>query len=146
MGDVWTVLGDVALVPAWVALVEVAADCTAWQAPHLESLAAQTPLPVCMCVYVYVCSRVLCVYVCVRLCLCVSVHKFVCVYMRMCVYVCARVRVCVCMCVYVHVCMCMCIHVRVCDCVCVCAPHQALLPAHTPFHVQRVTLLLCRLT
>ena len=54
-------------------------------------------------------EKILCVYMCVR----------VCAYVRVCVCVCVRARACVCLCEYV--CMCVCVfvfvYVYVCECV-----------------------------
>ena len=84
---------------------------------------------VCVCVCVYACA-------CVGVCVCIynSVGVCVCVCMHGCVYcVCVRVSVCMCIdvCVYVNIwhvamCVCVCVHMGVCgylcirQCVCVC--------------------------
>jgi len=104
-------------------------------ATERDRLLAEAKVPYA-CVYVWV--RVMCVYVCVRVCMCVWVsgmYIYICVFVLMyvwsvwaCVFMCVyereKERVCVCVIVCVHMCVCVYpnewMNVCVCVCVCVC--------------------------
>jgi len=80
---------------------------------------------VCVCTYIHIQVVYPCVCACVRVCTWEYVHIYtyrLCTYvcMYMCVRMCACVRVCVCACVCVYVRVCACVSVCVCECVCVC--------------------------